>query len=123
MLASCTLTGLIPACAGKTCCVACLMTLGKAHPRVCGENLPAFDTIPTTAGSSPRVRGKLYGYAGSGLVMGLIPACAGKTKISGEFYQEYGAHPRVCGENAAFKALDALDEGSSPRVRGKPSRG
>ena len=31
-----------------------------------------------------------------------------------------GAHPRVCGENAAFKALDALDEGSSPRVRGKP---
>ena len=31
----------------------------------------------------------------------------------------FKAHPRVCGENAAFKALDALDEGSSPRMRGK----
>ena len=30
--------GLIPACAGKTCCMACLRMLGKAHPRVCGEN-------------------------------------------------------------------------------------
>ena len=49
---------LIPACAGKTHRPIPRRSLGGAHPRVCGENVPrgAEDTAPP--GSSPRVRGK-----------------------------------------------------------------
>ena len=51
-----------------------------AHPRVCGENW-AFLLLPLRMfGSSPRVRGKLRVFVGDTLRVGLIPACAGKTR-------------------------------------------
>ena len=51
--------GLIPACAGKTRCLGRVPVLRRAHPRVCGENLPSAPRKVTGEGSSPRVRGKL----------------------------------------------------------------
>ena len=98
-----------------------LIALDKtgAHPRVCGENLPALDTILTTEGSSPRVRGKLVHGKGNKTRVGLIPACAGKTVAPIPEKTAPRAHPRVCGENVSFIELRVQLKGSSPRVRGK----
>ena len=53
-------------------------------------------------GSSPRVRGKLRGIPCRFVENGLIPACAGKTEKVYTYRIQRGAHPRVCGENAAL---------------------
>ena len=71
---------LIPACAGKTVWV-CAAVFGiPAYPRVCGENSGVERTSVTTAGSSPRVRGKLAQRGSVTERERLIPACAGKTR-------------------------------------------
>ena len=51
---------LIPACAGKTIAGFDESEVGRAHPRVCGENSPRSGTTGRARGSSPRVRGKHY---------------------------------------------------------------
>ena len=48
-----------PACAGKTIACVYIVTSGTDHPRVCGENPAKYLTAAQTAGSPPRVRGKL----------------------------------------------------------------
>ena len=97
--------GLIPACAGKTRpgCRSCPSS--AAHPRVCGENHQAQRALADQRGSSPRVRGKRCSSTGSGGILGLIPACAGKTLAPGLPGHMYGAHPRVCGENFSVRSL------------------
>ena len=74
-------SGLIPACAGKTLTRTHDIWLPPAHPRVCGENtgLPVGSASPS--GSSPRVRGKRRNRSRAQRVHGLIPACAGKTRM------------------------------------------
>ena len=52
------LTGLIPACAGKTGRLGKPSRSTRAHPRVCGENLALGQVHDLHRGSSPRVRGK-----------------------------------------------------------------
>ena len=91
--------GLIPACAGKTQPKSNSLSLARAHPRVCGENLESQSDKVHDAGSSPRVRGK---HPVAGFVqpsVGLIPACAGKTPRRPPGAWAEPAHPRVCGEN------------------------
>ena len=110
---------LIPACAGKTRVNNASTRRVRAHPRVCGEN---FDFCPyrwAGSGSSPRVRGKPRGYMTITAAQRLIPACAGKTRLSrpGSLWRR--AHPRVCGENFANLTGLRFGKGSSPRVRGK----
>ena len=73
------LTGLIPACAGKTVNLCPELQGAGAHPRVCGENLSSSGIESSGVGSSPRVRGKLDDRGDSSFDAGLIPACAGKT--------------------------------------------
>ena len=51
--------------------------------------------------------------------VGLIPAWAGKTAHDDSLRDGVGAHPRVGGENARDVAVPALQQGSSPRGRGK----
>ena len=72
-------TGLIPACAGKTLPPRRRTHPQRAHPRVCGENRGKARNYGALAGSSPRVRGKLPAGCEAGIVVRLIPACAGKT--------------------------------------------
>ena len=91
----------------------------KAHPRVCGENTQPTAATCTARGSSPRVRGKLDGAAPSFAPVRLIPACAGKTRVSPSVRTAATAHPRVCGENCIWIGAPESIEGSSPRVRGK----
>ena len=79
------LSGLIPACAGKTRRRRRSRLPVRAHPRVCGENLEETDDAMRMLGSSPRVRGKRSHERNNALSDGLIPACAGKTLNDLEF--------------------------------------
>ena len=61
--------------------------------------MPGVLEASCNAGSSPRVRGKptiCIAFAG---IIGLIPACAGKTGVCVFGCVWFRAHPRVCGEN------------------------
>ena len=110
---------LIPACAGKTRSPPGRLPGQRAHPRVCGENEYVCDPVVRRLGSSPRVRGKHPGAWRYPVIVGLIPACAGKTLLRDSTHGHYRAHPRVCGENASLEAERSCSRGSSPRVRGK----
>ena len=114
------LVRLIPARAGKTTHYVLFTQYRWAHPRACGENEGALRDALARRGSSPRVRGKLPRRRGAAAPHRLIPACAGKTPPSPRRSASPGAHPRVCGENSIGEGRSLLDEGSSPRVRGKP---
>ena len=113
----------IPACAGETISPYHLLTHYAVHPRVCGGNALRRAGQGPRAGTSPRVRGKPYGQDLSNDFSGYIPACAGETMNSGACKMLARVHPRVCGGNG-FVADDLrLAIGTSPRVRGKLSRG
>ena len=113
---------LIPACAGKTPPLAGRTRHEGAHPRVCGENQPPSWATQPSRGSSPRVRGKLLSPYRVDWRYRLIPACAGKTRVSAPATLRTAAHPRVCGENDDLTPVQQVDGGSSPRVRGKPQQ-
>ena len=110
---------LIPACAGKTDMVEQLGAVIGAHPRVCGENMILVTSSQRFVGSSTRVRGKPAQSQGFLRARGLIPACAGKTRVTAQLAHILRAHPRVCGENFAPAHSISRAAGSSPRVRGK----
>ena len=111
--------GLIPACAGKTGRPSSTTSAPWAHPRVCGENSPAYSPTAGLVGSSPRVRGKRADRCAGQPRKRLIPACAGKTRRRRGGGPGRTAHPRVCGENDPIVLPERLLQGSSPRVRGK----
>ena len=54
----------------------------RAHPRSRGENLLANPSLIIGAGSSPLTRGKLVAEARGLGPHGLIPAHAGKTRLT-----------------------------------------
>ena len=110
---------LIPARAGKTWPVTVPAFGVQAHPRACGENLPASPPAAPGGGSSPRGRGKHAPATPSNDTSGLIPARAGKTGGSVCRSASPAAHPRACGENSSEKQAGRGEQGSSPRVRGK----
>ena len=114
--------GLIPARAGKTLVVNHPDFPDRAHPRACGENLMMSRSAVPTFGSSPRVRGKPDPVLEHVRPRRLIPARAGKTASSPRIVRPRRAHPRACGENISSRASIWSVCGSSPRVRGKPSR-
>ena len=93
--------------------------VSAAHPRVCGENAKLLHVPAAEIGSSPRVRGKRGHRPGGRILPGLIPACAGKTELTGTPDTAERAHPRVCGENEGRLDTRLAIRGSSPRVRGK----
>ena len=70
-------------------------------------------------GSSPRVRGKRERSMACRLMVGLIPARAGKTFCFIGHRERGWAHPRACGENVGAPPGRPGSKGSSPRVRGK----
>ena len=52
--------------------------------------------------------------------IGITPACAGKTDHDPTKVKAERDHPRVCGENESMAYWESYEEGSPPRVRGKP---
>ncbi len=73
-------------------------------------------------GSSPPARGPLGHKFGHVATRGLIPACAGTTRLAGIGLRADRAHPRLRGDHIA-QLLQGRDyEGSSPPARGPPSK-
>ena len=112
-------SGLIPAHAGKTLAFCAGARSGWAHPRSRGENPSSLREGAALLGSSPLTRGKLSARAASVMVIGLIPAHAGKTQAAQEGEVRRAAHPRSRGENKAASIAGPRRGGSSPLTRGK----
>ena len=89
------------------------------HPHVCGEKFPPAHRHPCSAGSPPRVRGKAGHCLVELLVLGITPACAGKSLFMMSRRRVYSDHPRVCGEKGVAELAVHQLGGSPPRVRGK----
>ena len=89
------------------------------HPRACGENPPDVLYSALTAGSPPRMRGKLPRSEYPRFRTGITPAHAGKTSELSAAFSAPGDHPRACGENGCFIHSISTLPGSPPRMRGK----
>ena len=113
---------LIPAHAGKTMICFSGFTRTRAHPRSRGENWFADAARGVSEGSSPLTRGKHCVELRVRLVVGLIPAHAGKTMQDPFLFLIRWAHPRSRGENANADRAPVVSSGSFPLTRGKPSR-
>ena len=114
---------IIPARAGQTS--ACVRTspTRSDHPRACGANNGTYLSFEPSTGSSPRVRGKHAITANSLNQSRIIPARAGQTMVGLLYTFNRPDHPRACGANLWLLPVTWLLPGSSPRVRGKPSKG
>ena len=115
------LTGLIPAHAGKTGTSAPWIGHTAAHPRSRGENLCRQVRESPGRGSSPLTRGKRRLRMGRRRGCGLIPAHAGKTWWFVRQSLSHRAHPRSRGENDESGRPRGTGIGSSPLTRGKLS--
>ncbi len=71
-----------PACAGKTSpsCSDCKDC--RDHPRVCGKDFMNTRIKNTKIGSPPRVRERRARFMIHSVVLGITPACAGKTYLN-----------------------------------------
>ena len=67
------------------------------------------------------MRGKAFGLVLYKVEIGIIPACAGKSKDRLPACSSSEDHPRVCGEKMVDCALFMASSGSPPRMRGKGS--
>ena len=64
------------------------------------------------------MRGTLPTAGGVEIVVGIIPAYAGNTRLPGSCSRGVRDHPRVCGEHGEIDVCMAGNMGSSPRMRG-----
>ena len=71
-----------PAYAGKSMGYGGQRLICEDHPRVCGEKAMLGRVQTTGLGSPPRVRGKAAGGVIIGVLLGITPACAGKSPLS-----------------------------------------
>ena len=93
-------TGITPACAGKSVIRISDGCLRRDHPRVCGEKTSASSLFNTAAGSPPRVRGKELRVETCFSHDGITPAYAGKRVSRSRAKTGEWDHPRVCGEKS-----------------------
>ncbi len=70
-----------PACAGKSAGIFQAQLQAKDHPRVCGEKIEILMKRTESAGSPPRVRGKVPAADCKLLDDRITPACAGKSVL------------------------------------------
>ena len=94
----------------------------RDHPRVCGEHVDVSVDIDNATGSSPRMRGTLFRGRIVNAEVGIIPAYAGNTCRTRSPHPRRKDHPRVCGEHKITAGGASMEAGSSPRMRGTPSR-
>ena len=68
---------------------------------------------------TPHMRGKVLDGVKVILVLGITPACAGKSNTHGFLRYSSRDHPRVCGEKVQTLLYTDVQKGSPPHVRGK----
>ena len=108
----------IPADAGNTAIQEAKDIQQAVHPRGCGEYPPLTWPLPSTDGSSPRMRGILYRSPCCESDWRFIPADAGNTRERPALLLIRSVHPRGCGEYFTPGCQDPRENGSSPRMRG-----
>ena len=113
---------IIPAHAGQTERLSWRVNPRPDHPRACGANLPMRRPWSRLNGSSPRMRGKLSHRPRLACPVRIIPAHAGQTQPPSIIASPATDHPRACGANRSVHLSRRADDGSSPRMRGKPGR-
>ena len=86
---------------------------------MCGEKYLRAVKHPRNPGSPPRVRGKAVAFDRLGRIVGITPACAGKSLPAARQRVRGKDHPRVCGEKLHRSHVASSCRGSPPRVRGK----
>ena len=110
-----------PAHAGKSTSGFSTSSKVKDHPRACGEKGITGRGHAVAMGSPPRMRGKGIKKAAEDVVPGITPAHAGKRAGARNRFQDFGDHPRACGEKFRLKVSACPCTGSPPRMRGKVS--
>ena len=114
--------GIIPAGAGLTARHHEGKSFYRDHPRGCGAHRIASISRMFGRGSSPRVRGSPPRHGAGRGVPGIIPAGAGLTGEEDGIGLTCLDHPRGCGAHLQKNSMHSILRGSSPRVRGSPSR-
>ena len=113
---------IIPADAGSTMAGRAVSICPRDHPRRCGEHRPRGTHRFPHQGSSPQMRGAPPRPRFSGQGRGIIPADAGSTYHPPLCLRERRDHPRRCGEHTISLSAKRIGMGSSPQMRGAPSR-
>ena len=85
---------------------------------MCGEARLFLGGDAEVQGLSPRVRGSHCRVGHFNVLIGIIPACAGKPQIRRYSFHASRDYPRVCGEAVKWAAARPRAMGLSPRVRG-----
>ncbi len=112
---------IIPACAGNTAVTPREERAREDHPRMRGEHRIKQMQNNVDDGSSPHARGTLQGYRVQRDRSGIIPACAGNTRIGVWLSMRKGDHPRMRGEHPDWIPGIGGRSGSSPHARGTRS--
>ena len=89
------------------------------HPRACGANFERAKMKTRKSGSSPRMRGKRLRRLKNCMRLRIIPAHAGQTASHRGKRLDATDHPRACGANTIEFFAHEIEDGSSPRMRGK----
>ena len=95
-------TGLIPAYAGRTFQRFIFPPISRAHPRLRGADMNTKSDLVRCRGSSPLTRGGLEVNQLRGICLRLIPAYAGRTAGRVARSSPGWAHPRLRGADAAL---------------------
>ena len=108
----------IPAHAGNSGHTAAQRPLASVHPRACGELKDSQFGRYVSSGSSPRMRGTRCIPIRGRLHIRFIPAHAGNSSTVRMARRTNSVHPRACGELGFPAVVRAVNNGSSPRMRG-----
>ena len=88
------------------------------YPRACGGTADLTETMVSTSGLSPRVRGNPLGAGGVLFAPRSIPARAGEPASANAVRTAPPVYPRACGGTYSWAAPMMGMSGLSPRVRG-----
>ena len=114
---------IIPAHAGLTRPRSWMIACLRDHPRACGAHFQHLPQSRHVIGSSPRMRGSQLVKESAHKYDGIIPAHAGLTSNRHRPACWIWDHPRACGAHFSLACTRHRMVGSSPRMRGSPSRG
>ena len=111
-----------PACAGKTLRSSYNHGMMADHPRMRGEDYISKVKVGRFFGSPPHARGRRFPCVRVDKVLGITPACAGKTLDTIPRRTGGGDHPRMRGEDSWFSRPLSLPKRITPACAGKTVR-